>query len=97
MSALFPPHVFERWSAVESDDICQEPPADVDSRSAPVPYTQIEYTRAQSDAVDWESFALADLIGDSQGAAGPGLVINPVISEHADYTAAQAQADGVAS
>lgn len=62
VTALVTPLVFERWSGIQSYDICQEPPADVDDRTAPAPYTQIEIDRVEAEAVDWDTATAATVI-----------------------------------
>jgi hypothetical protein len=51
---VFAPEVFERWSGLESFDVCQEPPESGDSRREPDPITQVNLTRAQAEAIDWD-------------------------------------------
>jgi hypothetical protein len=91
VTALVTPQVFERWSAVESYDICQEPPADVDDRDAPAPYTQIEMDRAQAESVDWETATTETVMGLSQ-TGQVRLIVTPVISADPGYQEAFAAA-----
>lgn len=62
VAAVFATDVFDRWPALESFDVCQEPPASVDADDEPEPDTQVNVTRSQSDALDWESLDAAGLI-----------------------------------
>ena len=58
--------VYDRWPGLETYDVCQEP-ADPEGilGPEPLPVTQIELTRAQSDAIDWESVTVEDLVHGS--------------------------------
>jgi hypothetical protein len=58
--------IYDRWPGLESYDVCQEP-LDPDGTQGPepLPVTQIELTRAQSDAIDWESVTVDDLVRGS--------------------------------
>ena len=62
LSALMTPDVFERWPALESYDICQEPVPSVDDSAEPPPVTQLNLTRAAAESIDWEGGHLADLL-----------------------------------
>ena len=55
--------VYDRWPLLETYDVCQEP-ADPDGAQGdePLPVTQIELTRAESDAIDWDSVTVEDLV-----------------------------------
>lgn len=66
--------VFERWPGLETYDVCQEPLAGVDDRDEPLPVTQIELTRAENEAIDWDTVTVADLIGLAR-ADPPGLAL----------------------
>lgn len=78
VTALVTPQVFDRWEAVQTYDICQEPPADVDDRDAPPPYTQIEIGRAEAAGVDWDTATTGTVIElDRTGAAR--LIVTPVV------------------
>jgi hypothetical protein len=57
----FLPRVFDRWSGLQSFDICQEPVGD--TREAPPPVTQIFVMRQALDRVDnWRTATLAELL-----------------------------------
>lgn len=58
---LSAPTIFERWSTIETYDICQESPAGRSSYVG-VPATQIYMTAEQSAAVDWDTLTLVELI-----------------------------------
>ena len=47
------PMIFEQYTAIDSYDVCQEPPPDEDTQEAPPPVTQVFITRTQSDAIDF--------------------------------------------
>lgn len=61
LTRVVAPELFERYPELESFDICQEPTADDDDRPEPPATTQVELTRAQVEATDWEQFDLATL------------------------------------
>ena len=57
----FVPMVFNRWSGLQSFDICQEPLND--TREAPPPVTQIFLTRAALDRVaNWKKASLTEVL-----------------------------------
>ena len=87
VTALVTPMVFDRWSEIETYDICQEPPADVDSSDTPAPYTQIEIDRTAAESVDWDE-ADASTVIELGRTAQMRLVVTPVIREHPAYAAA---------
>jgi hypothetical protein len=89
VTALVTPQVFERWSGVETYDICQEPPADVDDSDTPAPYTQIEIDRASAAAVDWDE-ATTSTVLDLGRTGDLRLVVTPAISADPAYQ----EADG---
>ena len=67
--------VFDRWSGLESYDVCQEPVQEPgDDVPEPLPVTQIELTRAESDAIDWATVTVIDLVRASR-ADPPGLAL----------------------
>ncbi|MGH9027177.1 MAG: hypothetical protein ACRDWD_13835, partial [Acidimicrobiia bacterium] len=53
LTNLLTPMIFDRYSALDSYDICQEPPPDEDDQAAPPPVTQFHATRAQADVIDF--------------------------------------------
>ncbi len=60
--------VFERWPDLESYDVCQEPNADgVADTDEPLPVTQIELTKAENAAIDWDSVTVVDLVRQLAG------------------------------
>jgi hypothetical protein len=67
--------VFERWPGLESYDVCQEPAGEDDPSGAePLPVTQIELTKAEAAAIDWETVSVIDLVRASL-ATPPGLTL----------------------
>ncbi len=62
VTLLSAPTIFERWPAVESYDICQEPRPEDDPSDEPIPATQIFMTNEQSQAIDWDTVTTVDLI-----------------------------------
>jgi hypothetical protein len=81
--------IYERWPGLESYDVCQEP-TDPDGTQGPepLPMTQIELTRAESDAIDWESVTVDDLVRASI-AEPPGLAlrVSTEMATHPPYAA----------
>ena len=67
--------IYDRWPGLETYDVCQEP-TDPDGTQGPepLPVTQIELTRAQSDAIDWDTATVEDLVRASQ-VDPPGLTL----------------------
>jgi hypothetical protein len=68
--------VFDRWPGLESYDVCQEPVEDGDEEpgTEPLPVTQIELTRAEAAAIDWDTVTVVDLVRSSR-ADPPGLAL----------------------
>ena len=66
---------FERWPGLESYDVCQEPVDDgTPSESEPLPVTQIELTREEAAAFDWDTVTVVDLVRSSR-ADPPGIAL----------------------
>lgn len=61
-SRVFLPEVFERWPGLESFDVCQEPRPTPDQPKDPPPVTQIEVTRTQAAAIDWETITVREIV-----------------------------------
>ena len=81
--------IYDRWPGLESYDVCQEPPdPDGTQGPEPLPVTQIELTRAQSDAIDWDEATVESLIAGSK--ADPKELVLRVSSELATNPAYQA-------
>ena len=67
--------VFERWPGLVSYDVCQEPvEAPGESAGEPLPITQIELTREEAEAIDWDTVSVVDLVRASR-ADPPGLAL----------------------
>ena len=66
VTKIFVPDVFDRWPRLESMDVCQEPDPVIDNREEPPPLTQIEFTREQAAAIDWDEVTVADLVARSK-------------------------------
>jgi hypothetical protein len=59
--------IYDRWPGLETYDVCQEPPDPFGRQEAePLPVTQIELSRSQSDAIDWDSVTVEDLVRGAQ-------------------------------
>jgi hypothetical protein len=81
--------IYDRWPGLKSYDVCQEPPdPDGNQGPEPLPVTQIELTRAESDAIDWDTATVASLIAGSQ--ADPRTLALRVSTELATDPAYQA-------
>ena len=61
----FVPAAFQRWSGLNSFDICQEPLPTVDARPEPPPVTKVELTKAASHKVRWDDLDLTRLLRDA--------------------------------
>ena len=84
--------IFDRWPALESYDVCQEPPdPDGNQGPEPLPVTQIELTREESDAIDWANVTVVDLVRGSL--ATPAELALRVSSELANDPAYEAIVD----
>lgn len=67
--------VFERWPGLVSYDVCQEPAGDDDLGGAePLPVTQIELTKEEAAAFDWDTVSVIDLVRAAE-ADPPGLTL----------------------
>lgn len=67
--------VFERWPDLTSYDVCQEPVEDDgDPATEPLPVTQIELTKEEAAAFDWDTVTVVDLVRASR-ADRPGLAL----------------------
>lgn len=66
LARLFMPMVFERWTGLESFDICQEPhswPGD----GTPPAVTLFDIDRATAESLDWATVTLGDLLALADG------------------------------
>ena len=66
--------VFERWPGLVSYDVCQEPTTAADARDEPLPVTQIELTREEAEAIDFDTVTVVELVRASL-ADPPGLAL----------------------
>ena len=88
--------VYERWPGLETYDVCQEPTDPDGTQGAePLPVTQIELSRAQSDAIDWADVTVDELVQASR-ADPPGLTlrVSGEMAAHPAYAALIAGEDG---
>lgn len=74
VTAIFADDIFDRWPGLESFDVCQEPTSAEDDSAEPLPVTQIEMTRAQAAAFDYDTVTVTDLVRASL-ADPPGLAL----------------------
>jgi hypothetical protein len=89
---LLGPEVLRRWAALESFDVCQEQPGTttVDGEPDLAPYTQLDMTREQVEALDWDTLTLAELLAVASEQAGEGIrlyVADPIQASAAFVTA----------
>ena len=63
---VFVPDVFERWPGLASMDVCQEPLGDLQRERDPPPVSQVEVSRDQADAIDWDSVTVADIVSGAR-------------------------------
>ncbi len=89
LAAALLPEVFERWSGLESFDVCQEPYAPGDGETPPTD-TLLDVTREIALVIDWDTVTLAELIA----AAGPGLRL--YAAEHVRASSVWAEAEAAA-
>ncbi|MGH9049239.1 MAG: hypothetical protein ACRDY4_05890 [Acidimicrobiia bacterium] len=84
---VFLPDVFERWDRLETFDVCQEPLPGEDDRKEPPPVTQLYVSRAEADAVDWQTVELAELLEATQPARRDfRLYVSPTIRSDPAFT-----------
>jgi len=74
VTAIFAGDIFDRWPGLVSFDVCQEPTAAEDPRTEPLPVTQIEMTRDEAAAFDYDTVTTMDLVRASV-ADPPGLAL----------------------
>jgi hypothetical protein len=96
VTALVTPYVFERWTEIDSYDICQEPPNAEDPSAEPFPVSQVEMDRASSDAFDWEGGDLEALLAASKEGGGVRVVTSRELREHPEFVLADDAARGAA-
>ena len=78
--------IYDRWPSLQSYDVCQEPPDPQGNQvEEPLPVTQIELSRAESDAIDWDNVTVEDLVRGSR--ADPPALGLRVSSEMAAFPA----------
>jgi hypothetical protein len=95
VAKVFADDVFDRWPGLVSFDVCQEPPQTLDPRPEPVATTQIELTREQNDAIDWDTVTVEDLVAASLAEPrGVKLVVSALINANPRYQAMVAEAQG---
>ena len=81
--------IYDRWPGLETYDVCQEPPdPEGDQAEEPLPVTQIELDRAQSDAIGWETATVEDLVrGAHEDPPALTLRVSPAMATYAPYAA----------
>ena len=79
--------IYERWPLLQTYDVCQEPPDPTGTQEQePLPVTQIELNRAQSDAIDWDTVTSEDLVRGSR-TGELSLRVSAEMAEHPEYAA----------
>ena len=95
LTHMLVPVVFDRWTGLESFDICQEPVDD--TREVPPPTTQIFVARSALDRVgSWKTATLTELLGASPRArsisAGYYVYFSPELRDDPRFARAAAKA-----
>jgi hypothetical protein len=80
---------FDRWPGLASFDVCQEPvPKATSTAGEPLPVTQIEMTRAQAEAIDFDTATVVDLVRLSrQDPHGLELRVGSAVARDPGYQA----------
>lgn len=88
----FAPGIFERWSAIESFDVCQLPPAD-DGEG--VALTRLDMDRTTVESLDWSALDLPTLLRVAREAPDDGnrIYVNRPLRQTAAYQEATAAGD----
>lgn len=68
--AAVTPVLFAQWPELTTMDLCQEPPEAVAPGETPPIRSQVVLARADSDALDWTTATLADLLALAPSAPG---------------------------
>ena len=93
VTAMITPLVFERWPGLESYDICQEPPTADDPSDEPFPATQVNLTRAQYDAIEWDGAGTVDVVAASMtDPRGLDLIVSQQVRDSEPYQRAETEA-----
>jgi hypothetical protein len=92
VTALITPYVFDRWTDIETYDICQEPPNSEDDSPEPFPVSQVEVARPFAEGFNWEDGDLADLLRGDQDTEEVRIIASRAVMNDPEYVAARAQA-----
>jgi len=80
LTKVFVPEIFDRWSRLESFDICQEPLPFVNDDSEPPPVSQVTVHRPAVSQVAWDRLDLAGLVQASRERPKQvGVILSPVL------------------
>lgn len=81
--------VFERWPGLVSYDVCQEPVDDDGLQGRePLPVTQIELTKEEAAAFDWDAVSVIDLVrAASTDPPGLALRVSSTLARDPAYVA----------
>ncbi|MGI8794055.1 MAG: hypothetical protein ACR2H3_12940, partial [Acidimicrobiales bacterium] len=83
LAAATAPYCFETWSGLDSYDICQEPPNNINDAGESPPVTQLELGRADALLIDWDDADLAALVGATLISPDTAkLAVAPSVAEH---------------
>jgi hypothetical protein len=86
--------LFDRYSEVESFDVCQEPPPGVDDRREPDTVATVDLTRETWEAIDWDTADLETLLAASLGGQGGlRMVASEALQAEPAYQNARAAAE----
>lgn len=79
LARLFLPMVFDRWTGLESFDICQEPHSWPGGGTPPA-VTLFDIDRATAEGLDWDTVTLGDLIDLAAGHPHLRVTANPAVA-----------------
>jgi hypothetical protein len=79
LARLFMPMVFERWTGLESFDICQEPHTWLGGGTPPA-VTLFDIDRATAEDIVWDTVTLRDLIDLADGHDHLRVTANPEVA-----------------
>jgi hypothetical protein len=84
VAAAVTPTVFDRFN-VETYDICQEPPTEVDPSDEPFPLSQIEMSRQNYEDYDWASGSLPSFVLFLRETEGARLLVGGDVAHAPAY------------
>lgn len=103
VTRIFASTIFERWSGLETFDVCQEPPPGDDDSPEPPPVTQVTMRRDAAAEVDWKTASLTELLimakdtrENENGIPKVLVSTNAEITEHPAFMSARRTANRTA-